>query len=210
MRPSETSTLGSGRAFPQRPVNCALNWPPSSLTSSQEGCSPSGAFKVRSQRPRNGLASAAPAPHLKTAELQSKPAAIDHGKTKRIAAFMHFNSFYIRVPQVSSNAADETWGCSTAFLDYVSDLMVCEPRPSAPGICGNTIHSPGGRPAPRDARTRYPAPPACASAPPQKTSTGGAADRRNRCRCSVMRLGRRLLSRRADRAPRAIALRMDF
>src|SRR6516225_5741496 len=50
--PADTSILGSGRAFPQRPTICAANFPSVSLISNQEGYSRSGAFRVRSQRPR--------------------------------------------------------------------------------------------------------------------------------------------------------------
>src|SRR5690348_12251257 len=55
-RPPEISTLGSGRALPQRPTISALSWPFSSRNSSQEGYSRLGAFRVKSQRPRNALA----------------------------------------------------------------------------------------------------------------------------------------------------------
>src|SRR5580704_17704342 len=50
--PFESSTLGSGRAFPQRPTISALSCPFSSRSCSQEGYSWSGAFSVKSQRPR--------------------------------------------------------------------------------------------------------------------------------------------------------------
>src|ERR1700730_995159 len=53
--PLESSTFGSGRAFPQRPTMRALRWPSSWRSSSQEGYSRSGAYSVKSQRPRNGL-----------------------------------------------------------------------------------------------------------------------------------------------------------
>src|ERR1035437_4713719 len=56
--PSEISTLGRGRAFPQRPTICAASFPSSSRISSHEGYSRSGAFRIRSQRPRKGLAAA--------------------------------------------------------------------------------------------------------------------------------------------------------
>src|SRR5215469_16314178 len=51
----ETETCGRGRAFPHRLTNCAHNCPSSSRISIQEGCSRSGVFNVRSQRPRNLL-----------------------------------------------------------------------------------------------------------------------------------------------------------
>src|ERR1700730_10338513 len=51
-RPFDSSTLGSGRAFPQRPTIWAFNCPPSRRSSSHEGYSRSGAFSVKSQRPR--------------------------------------------------------------------------------------------------------------------------------------------------------------
>src|SRR5438445_292080 len=51
-RPLEISTLGSGLALPQRPTISAFNCPPSWRSSSQEGYSRSGAFSVKSQRPR--------------------------------------------------------------------------------------------------------------------------------------------------------------
>src|SRR5580698_5066031 len=54
--PFVTSALGSGRAFPQRPTNSALSWPFSSRSSSQEGYPRSGAFSVKSHRPRKGFA----------------------------------------------------------------------------------------------------------------------------------------------------------
>src|SRR5450432_2132077 len=54
--PLEISTLGSGRAFPQRPTICAVSCPFSSRTSSHEGYSRSGAFSVKSQRPRKAAA----------------------------------------------------------------------------------------------------------------------------------------------------------
>src|SRR3989454_1491850 len=51
-RPLEISTLGSGLALPQRPTISAFNCPPSWRSSSHEGYSRSGAFSVKSQRPR--------------------------------------------------------------------------------------------------------------------------------------------------------------
>src|ERR1700730_12220523 len=51
-RPSDSSTLGSGLAFPQRPTISAFNCPPSWRSSNQEGYSRSGAFSVKSQRSR--------------------------------------------------------------------------------------------------------------------------------------------------------------
>src|SRR5580698_3011055 len=54
--PFDSSALGSGRAFPQRPTNSALSWPFSSRSSSQEGYPRSGAFSVKSHRPRKGFA----------------------------------------------------------------------------------------------------------------------------------------------------------
>src|SRR5579859_6991507 len=53
--PFVISTFGSGRALPQRPTIWAFNWPFSRVSSSQEGYSRSGAFSVRSQRPRNAV-----------------------------------------------------------------------------------------------------------------------------------------------------------
>src|SRR5712664_4422903 len=50
--PSDSSTLGSGRAFPQRLTIWAFNCPPSWRSSNHEGYSRSGAFNVKSQRPR--------------------------------------------------------------------------------------------------------------------------------------------------------------
>src|SRR5467141_374456 len=50
--PFEISTLGSGLALPQRPTISAFNCPPSWRSSSHEGYSRSGAFSVKSQRPR--------------------------------------------------------------------------------------------------------------------------------------------------------------
>src|SRR5713226_10408653 len=50
--PLESSTLGRGRAFPQRLTIRAFNCPPSSQSSSHEGYTRSGAFSVKSQRPR--------------------------------------------------------------------------------------------------------------------------------------------------------------
>src|SRR5579864_7321516 len=58
--PFEISTLGSGRAFPQRLTICARNCPFSCWISNHEGYSRSGAFSVRSHRPRNALTDAAP------------------------------------------------------------------------------------------------------------------------------------------------------
>src|SRR5580704_12497117 len=55
-RPFDSSALGSGRAFPQRPTIWALSCPFSSRSSNQEGYSRSGALSVRSHRPRKGLA----------------------------------------------------------------------------------------------------------------------------------------------------------
>src|SRR6202007_699590 len=52
--PLTISALGSGRAFPQRLTNSAFSCPSSCFSSSQEGYSRSGAFRVRSQRPKNG------------------------------------------------------------------------------------------------------------------------------------------------------------
>src|SRR5450432_1069396 len=57
--PLEISTLGSGRAFPQRPTICAVSFPFSSRTSSHEGYSRSGAFSVKSQRPRKAVGESA-------------------------------------------------------------------------------------------------------------------------------------------------------
>src|SRR5271165_1033477 len=57
--PSEISTLGRGRAFPQRPTIWADSFPSSSRISNHEGYSRSGAFKVRSQRPKKDLAASA-------------------------------------------------------------------------------------------------------------------------------------------------------
>src|SRR5260370_14410605 len=51
-RPSESSTFGSGLAFPQRPTMSAFNCPPSWRSSSHDGYSRSAAFRVKSQRPR--------------------------------------------------------------------------------------------------------------------------------------------------------------
>src|SRR6266851_8563023 len=53
--PFQRSIFGSGRAFPQRLTICALNCPPSCRISNHEGYSRSGAFRVRSQRPRKGV-----------------------------------------------------------------------------------------------------------------------------------------------------------
>src|SRR5579864_5212889 len=53
--PFEISTLGSGRAFPQRLTICARNCPFSCWISNHEGYSRSGAFSVRSQRPKKAL-----------------------------------------------------------------------------------------------------------------------------------------------------------
>src|SRR5260370_2346263 len=50
--PFEISTLGSGLALPQRPTISAFNCPASWRSSSHEGYSRSGAFSVKSQRPR--------------------------------------------------------------------------------------------------------------------------------------------------------------
>src|ERR1700730_16328903 len=51
-RPFDSSTLGSGAPFPQRPTMSAFNCPPSWRSSNHEGYSRSGAFSVKSQRPR--------------------------------------------------------------------------------------------------------------------------------------------------------------
>src|ERR1700676_5306794 len=51
-RPFESSTLGSGLACPPRLTIWAFNWPPSWRSSNHEGYSRSGAFSVKSQRPR--------------------------------------------------------------------------------------------------------------------------------------------------------------
>src|SRR6266436_2681370 len=48
----DSTTLGSGRAFPQRPTISAFNCPPSCRISNHEGYSRSGAFNVKSHRPR--------------------------------------------------------------------------------------------------------------------------------------------------------------
>src|SRR3984893_13536334 len=53
IRPFETSTLGRGRACPQRLTSCPLSCPRSRVISSHEGDSRTGVFRVRSQRPRN-------------------------------------------------------------------------------------------------------------------------------------------------------------
>src|ERR1700676_3569811 len=50
--PFDSATLGSGRAFPQRLTICAFNSPLSWRSSSHDGYSRSGAFNVKSQRPR--------------------------------------------------------------------------------------------------------------------------------------------------------------
>src|SRR5882672_8402790 len=50
--PFEDSTLGSGLALPQRLTIWAFNCPPSWRSSNHEGYSRSGAFNVKSQRPR--------------------------------------------------------------------------------------------------------------------------------------------------------------
>src|SRR6266446_3118838 len=50
--PFESSTLGSGRAFPQRLTIRAFNCPSSWRSSNHEGYSRSRAFNVKSQRPR--------------------------------------------------------------------------------------------------------------------------------------------------------------
>src|SRR5437899_9830916 len=50
--PLEISTLGSDLALPQRPTISAFNCPLSWRSSSHEGYSRSGAFSVKSQRPR--------------------------------------------------------------------------------------------------------------------------------------------------------------
>src|SRR5260370_35672484 len=50
--PFEISTLGSGLALPPRPTISAFNCPASWRSSSHEGYSRSGAFSVKSQRPR--------------------------------------------------------------------------------------------------------------------------------------------------------------
>src|ERR1700730_1457272 len=52
----ESSCLGSGLASPQRPTMSAFNCPPSRRTSSHDGYSRSGAFSVKSQRPRKASA----------------------------------------------------------------------------------------------------------------------------------------------------------
>src|SRR5208282_2634976 len=57
--PFVISAAGNGRAFPQRPTISAFNWPFSCRNSSQEGYSRSGAFNVKSQRPRKGSADTA-------------------------------------------------------------------------------------------------------------------------------------------------------
>src|SRR5258706_7165532 len=54
-RPFERATLGSGRAFPQRLTIWAFSCPPSWRSSNHEGYSRSGAFSVKSQRPRKAL-----------------------------------------------------------------------------------------------------------------------------------------------------------
>src|SRR6266849_10518331 len=51
-RPFERAILGSGRAFPQRLTIWAFSCPSSWRSSNQEGYSRSGAFSVKSQRPR--------------------------------------------------------------------------------------------------------------------------------------------------------------
>src|SRR5437899_3434727 len=53
--PFKSSILGRGRACPQRLTIRALNTPSSCRISNHEGYSRSGAFRVRSQRPRKGL-----------------------------------------------------------------------------------------------------------------------------------------------------------
>src|SRR5882724_3122955 len=50
--PLESSTLESGRAFPQRLTIWAFNCPPSRRSSNHEGYSRSGASNLKSQRPR--------------------------------------------------------------------------------------------------------------------------------------------------------------
>src|SRR6202521_2325188 len=50
--PSDSATLGSGLAFPQRLTIWAFNCPPSWRSSNHEGYSRSGALSVKSQRPR--------------------------------------------------------------------------------------------------------------------------------------------------------------
>src|ERR1700749_3369951 len=92
--PPDTSTLGSGRPLPQRPVNLAFSRPPSSVISIQEGHSWSAPFKVRSQRPMNGdaavLLAGAPAIGL------TARAAGAHAKSiTTAAARMNFGNFTI-------------------------------------------------------------------------------------------------------------------
>src|SRR5229473_6560266 len=50
--PFDNSTLGSSLAFPQRPTIWAFSCPPSLRSSNHEGYSRSGAFSVKSQRPK--------------------------------------------------------------------------------------------------------------------------------------------------------------
>src|SRR6476469_4253519 len=81
--PPVTSTFGRARAFPQRPTICAFSLPPSSDTSSQDGYSRSGAFSVKSQRPRKRLAEAAVSPSLEKAWPASTPNAVMAIRSRR-------------------------------------------------------------------------------------------------------------------------------
>src|SRR5882757_11416188 len=85
--PSATSTLGIGRALPQRLVIRALSWPPSSVISIHEGQSRSGAFKVRSQRPRNFDAAEAVA-ELSAMGAAARPGAGAYANRNTTAAVM--------------------------------------------------------------------------------------------------------------------------
>src|SRR5450631_1617666 len=85
--PSEISTLGRERAFPQRPTICAASFPSSSRISSHEGYSRSGALRVRSQRPRKGLAATASGPELsRSTRPLAKVAEADTRMATRMAA----------------------------------------------------------------------------------------------------------------------------
>src|SRR5262249_44676624 len=54
--PFESSVFGSGRAFSQRPTNCAIKRPLSWLSSSHEGYSRLPSFNVKSHRFRKAFA----------------------------------------------------------------------------------------------------------------------------------------------------------
>src|SRR5215472_2308128 len=81
--PFESSAFGSGRAFPQRPTNCATKRPLSWLSSSHEGYSRLPSFNVKSHRPRKAFADS-PA-GAAGALSNARERAYDHAPTDSVA-----------------------------------------------------------------------------------------------------------------------------